>query len=211
MKNFRHWNLRYIIDKIKLLLYEKRNPEAPWLTLQATDILESYLKKTDIGFEWGSGRSTIWFAQKVKRLISIENDEYWYDKIKISLKEKNLTNVDYRLIQEHEEEIQPSDSKYIRAIDDFESNSLNFILIDGIFRGFCANKAVNKVKPFGLLIVDNINWFLPSDTISPSSIPISSAPASTEWKEFQKKTADWKCIWTSNGVTDTAIWIKPCK
>jgi hypothetical protein len=28
-------------------------------------------------------------------------------------------------------------------------------------------------------------------------------------QEFHRRVADWPCIWTSNGLTDTAIWTKP--
>ena len=35
------------------------------------------------------------------------------------------------------------------------------------------------------------------------------APATAGWAEFLDKVAAWRCIWTTNGVWDTVIWIKP--
>jgi hypothetical protein len=86
-------------------------------------------------------------------------------------------------------------------------------LVDGVtrLRADCALACVAKLKPGGVLIVDNPNWFIPR---SPKSrAPNSRGPvagyASVAWSEFARQTADWQCIWTTNGITDTALWLKP--
>jgi len=67
-----------MFHKVKVTLYEWSHSNYPWLTQQANLILSTLLKPTDMGLEWGSGRSTIWFTQRVKYLTSVEHDEAWY-------------------------------------------------------------------------------------------------------------------------------------
>ncbi len=72
------------------------NPEHPWLTKEASFILVSLLKETDIGLEGGSGRSTLWFARRVKKLTSVEHNKNWYNKILKKLQGQKLDGkVDY--------------------------------------------------------------------------------------------------------------------
>ena len=48
-------------------------------------------------------------------------------------------------------------SAYARVLEEFPDASLDFVLVDGIFRNYCAVGSVSKVKPGGLIVVDN--WF----------------------------------------------------
>ena len=47
---------------------------------------------------------------------------------------------------------------YISAIDEFPEGSLDIVIVDGICRVECARRAVKKVKPNGLVVVDDTNW-----------------------------------------------------
>jgi predicted O-methyltransferase YrrM len=44
---------------------------------------------------------------------------------------------------------------YAEVIDDVVDGSLDFIVVDGHFREACLRRAVNKLRPGGLLIIDN--------------------------------------------------------
>jgi predicted O-methyltransferase YrrM len=101
--------------------------------------------------------------------------------------------------------------EYARAIEPFEGGALDFVLVDGIRREECARAALSKIAPGGLLVIDNANWFLPSRSRSPNSRRPrgADAHASPIWREVAEALEGWRRIWTSNGVTDTAIWIRP--
>ena len=58
----------YLYYRLKQKCFEKNNPGLPWLSPSAILIIDSWLRENDIGFEWGAGRSTIWFGKKVKKL-----------------------------------------------------------------------------------------------------------------------------------------------
>ena len=203
----KHWNLTYVINKVKTSIYYKLNPDKPWLTKDANQYLIQKLNKEMIGLEFGSGRSTIFFAKKLQHLVSVENNEDWYNKVSSQFKKKNINNVDYRLIKtglekEHE-------SAYYGAADEFVDGYFDFILIDGFARDLCSLKSISKLKEGGLFVIDNVNWFLPSDSISPNSISLNSKCGNANWEKVFGIIKDWEKKWTSNGVTDTAIFIKP--
>jgi hypothetical protein len=92
---------------------------------------------------------------------------------------------------------------YVRVLDEFADRSLDFI-----YRNYCAVGAVAKVKPGGLLVVDNVNWFLPSRSLSPTSPTLAQGPVDQTWQEVCRITRDWRSIWSSNGVCDTLILFK---
>ena len=93
MRDISHWSLRYFYNKFKVKLYERKYPEYPWLTEQANSILSTLLKPTDVGLEFGSGRSTIWFAKRIKYLTSVEHNKLWYDKVSKMIKENININL----------------------------------------------------------------------------------------------------------------------
>jgi len=184
------------------------HPDHPWLTPQANLILSTLLKPTDVGFEWGSGRSTLWFAQRVKHLTSVEHDKRWYEVVLGKLRAADLLNVNLLLKEIKGYEV-PEESPYVQVINKFNNNSLEFVLVDGIYRDLCANLVLEKIRPGGIIIVDNVNRFIPCDSISPNSRPKNADPESREWARFLNRVKYWYQIWTSSGIADTAIWFKP--
>jgi predicted O-methyltransferase YrrM len=201
MKNINHWSPRYIYDRLSLAIYEKQNKDHPWLTKDAIALLNSFLKKTDVGLEWGSGRSTVWFASKIQHLVSVEDNPEWYNVVKEKLVDKKLNNTDYYL--------QIEKDSYIGVVDKFPNNNLDFCLVDGhSWRSSCAVRSVDKIKTGGAIIIDNVNRYLPSNSRSPNSRNHQHGPASEEWQHFLELVKNWQVIWTSNGVFDTAFFIK---
>jgi predicted O-methyltransferase YrrM len=195
-----YWNIKYLKNRIFVYLYERLNPLTPWITKKAIDYLNSNLKNNYIGFEWGSGKSTIWLAKRVKKLVSVENDIYWYKKIKLMLENYYFN--------ENEKKDNPSHSRYINLIDKFENEYFDFIFVDGIFRDHCALKSIKKLKKGGILVIDDIHWFLPSNSKTLGSISLDKKPLNALWERFIKEIMNWEKIWTTNGIHDTGIFIK---
>lgn len=194
-RTIKHWTPRYIFNRISLFIWEKFNPNLPWLTKDSIYIIENLISKKDRMLEFGSGRSTIWFSSIVNSLTSIESDKKWYLKISDEIKNLNQSEI-LHLTKENE---------YISFIKQLEDKSLDIVLIDGAYRETCANKILKKMKSNGLLIIDNANWFLYNPlTYSPSSLK-SLDEMSIEWQDFNSNTIDFRKIWTTNGVTDTLI------
>jgi predicted O-methyltransferase YrrM len=194
------------------MAYERRNPDAPWLTAESVAFLERRLGPDHVGFEWGSGRSTVWFARRVRHLTSIEHDPHWYEAVTRRLDERGVApKVTCRRIARDDAVL--IDHPYVSAISDLDDGALDFCLVDGLteLRAHCALACLPKLKTGGIAIVDNANWSLPHEPRSraPNSRGPAEGYASAEWQAFASQVADWPCIWTTNGVTDTAIWTKP--
>lgn len=209
MRLFSHWSPRYIRDRVMEMLYQKAFPDHPWMTKDANKILDSLLRPDDVGLEFGSGRSTLWFARRVRHLISIERNPVWYGKINEKLQSQGIGNVKYIYNVQDNDESKRSPVAYAAIFDEIQDSSLDFVLIDGLFRGLCAGHAIRCVKPGGMIIIDNVNWYLPSDSRAPRSLKSNAAPTS-DWTDFYETTNTWRRIWTTSGVTDTAIYFKPC-
>jgi hypothetical protein len=93
--------------------------------------------------------------------------------------------------------------------DEFERESLDFVLVDGQLRHECAAVALHLIKPGGILIIDNAEWFIPHNSHSPGAIARTGAPVSDGWTAVLAELGHWRLVWTSNGVWDTAIYCKP--
>jgi len=196
-RTFRHLTPTYIADRIRVFGYQRLHPEWPWLTADMVKILEGWLQPGDRGLEWGSGRSTVWFARRVASLVTVEHDATWANWVRTAIFDSGLNNVEYHVVTSREE--------YVAA-----GNGLfDFVLVDGMdgTRDLCALRAISLLRPGGVLIVDNCNWFIPSGSRSPASVRLK--PANDNWVEFLTEVTAWRKIWTSDGVTDTALWLKP--
>ena len=199
---------RYIFDRFRQMRYERGHTDDPWLTPAAIRLLETLLRPSDRGVEFGSGRSTIWFAQRVAALTSVEHDEQWHAKVSAELKARGLDNVDYVLARPDQPVERGGESRYARSALEFGDASVDFALIDGHYRDHSAKFILPKIKPGGMLIIDNVNWVLPSQSRSPNSRTPELGPHGEIWCEVANELLQWRSIWTSSGVWDTAVFIK---
>ena len=202
MRQFKHLTPIYMMDKIKLLIYASFHKNDPWLTRQSIEFLDSSLRRIDFGIEFGSGRSTIWLGKRVGHLISIEHDEHWFKRVQVNIKENNLhEKIELRLAGDK--------ISYISIIDQMEKDSVDFCLIDGEYRDDVANRVLEKMKMNSILVIDNINWYIPNDySRSPNTRRTKDGYKNESWETFHKSVQNWRYFWTSNGITDTGIWIK---
>jgi len=189
--------------------YQKTCPDHPWLTRQANSILDTYLKKTDRGLEFGSGRSSMWFAQRIAHLTSVEHHEGWYKQVSQMFADNHVDNVDYRHCPKVAQDADPAGSGYVKVVEEFDPGSLDFALVDGIYRDHVAAAVLPKLRPGGVLIIDNINHYFPSGSHSPNSRSTRDGPNGDLWKRVHDEVSSWRYIWTSSGVSDTAFFFKP--
>ncbi len=201
MRKFNHWTPRYIYHRLGLSLYQWSYPDVPWLVRGMVDILGNWLKPTDRGIEWGSGRSTIWFAERVGSLVSVEHSPDWYKRVCEKLEQKGLQNVEYYLCED--------EADYCKVAEMFPSESFDFCLVDGVARDECALATLSLLKPGGIIVVDNCNCYLPSNSRSPYSRKPEQGCYTEKWATYLDTVTEWRQIWTSDGVCDTSLWVKP--
>lgn len=187
MRNLRRGPV-YVARRVGYKLYERRHPDEPWLAQGAVHFLDRELPREGGGLEWGSGRSTAWFSQRLAHLTSIEMDAGWYATVKAQVN----GNVDLRHVPiEHGLDDTPDfpepTPRYVAVIDAWEDASLDFVLVDGHYRLACVRAALPKLKPGGLLAIDNTNWL---DDLARWGVPPS-----------------WPLVHQSENVmTQTSVW-----
>jgi predicted O-methyltransferase YrrM len=207
-RRFSHWTPQYIRDRLRWYYYFHKHPDVPWLSEEANALLETLIKPTDVGVEWGSGRSTCWLGRHVKHLVSVEEDRAWAEQVRGQVQKLGLTNVDFRFYEGmHLED--PESSEYVRVAQSFADNSIDFALVDGGWaREQCALAAIPKLKPGGVLIVDDIHYYLDRPTTAPSS-RYGLGHASNYWVQFLEIVQSWRMVVGTQGIKDTGFWIKP--
>jgi predicted O-methyltransferase YrrM len=208
MREIGHWTPRYVVNRVAWFMYERRNMDKPWLTPGATELLAELLLPSDTGLEWGSGRSTVWFAKRLKHLTSIEDNREWYKTVTKRLSEQNVTNVSYHHAPAPPEGEGARQSPYVAICSSVPDRSLGFALVDGSAREYCTTAVIPKIAPGGLLVIDNANWFFDHPTHSPGS-RMGKGPKNATWAEAAATLSNWRSIWTTQGISDTGIWIRP--
>ena len=163
----------------------------PWLTTGSIEFLEQYFleNKNPKVLEFGSGSSTVWFAQRTKNLTSIEHNENWHDIVKKKLSEMDNTTVNLILKE------RPYDS----ICSQFSTETFDLILVDGRDRIRCIKAAIHLLKPGGVMMLDNSNR--------------------ARYKEAYRLMKPWKCTKAKQDGKDacgfrlpgwtTTWWIKP--
>jgi predicted O-methyltransferase YrrM len=194
--------------RIRQALYQRAHPDAPWLTAEAVRLLNSMLRPSDIGAEFGSGRSTLWLACRCAHLTSVEHDEAWYSRVSAVLSNCGITNVDYQYHPRDELDPTGRRSAYVHVARLLADESIDVALVDGLYRDYVALHLLPKIRAGGMLVIDNVNRYLPSPTLSPNSLRPSAVPASAVWQQLAVTLARWRRIWTSDGVSDTAIFVR---
>lgn len=115
---------------------DKQGKPIPWYTYPAIDYLEQIDASEKCVFEYGAGFSTLYWCSRAKKVISLEADRGWYDKIS-------------KIIPDNGELIlRQSEEKYLEVIQQYDFN-FDVIIIDGEFRSACCKHALEKLAKGG--------------------------------------------------------------
>ena len=145
-------------------------------------------------FEWGSGRSTLWFADRVRSIVSIEYNKEWADKVTEMIGAKNVNNVELKYIPLDHAKHLPTPRiyeplpKYVSEIFNYPKESFDLVIVDGHYRLTCVDQCLDYIKPGGYLLIDNSN-----------RVPRHEWPVPQTWPLIHE---------SENVVTRTSIWQK---
>lgn len=116
----------------------------PWVTYSFIDLVKGRIHKQHDIFEFGSGNSTIFYAQLAGSVYSVEHDKDWYERsAKI-----NMANV--KMIQC---DLVP-DGDYCRSAV-ATGKKFHLVIVDGRDRVNCCKQAVGSLTDDGILVLDD--------------------------------------------------------
>ena len=147
-----------------------------WMDEEEQEFFMSHVKKSHKVLEWGSGNSTLHLQDKVKKLVSVEHNPEWYDKLQPQLKKSveyilatpNIPDWENQFsVVGQDENGQPQITKNIKADDgtfeDFcnyvaapslmTDHKFDIIFIDGRARVACAFASMFLIKPRGKIFI----------------------------------------------------------
>ena len=220
-RSYKHLIPSYLYYRARLFMTSRFNPTHPSLTLASIRLLERLLQPSHVGVEWGAGNSTGWFAERTAHLTSFETGPDYYTVVRDNLATRGLTNVDLQFVsfEPVASEQANHEHEWMQRAYALADQSLDYALIDSAPRACLCRTVVSKLKPGGLLILDNANWYFPppadlrpfpvGSIAVPAGFPESRDPGNVCTPAFLRDTAEWRRTWTTDGVTATLLMFKP--
>ncbi len=143
---------------------DRRGRPLPWLTYPAIDFLDSLDYSGRTVLEFGSGYSTLWWAERADSVVALEADQRWLDSMASSMP-ANATVMALPT--------DPAD-KYHRTVDvdSFLAEHLgerrfDVIVIDGVDRVGTARAALKYLTDDGFVVADNSDSHMLTDGTMP--------------------------------------------
>jgi len=123
---------------------DKSGKPLPWVTYSFIDFIQDRISKSHSIFEFGSGNSTLFYAERASSVAAVEHDEKWYSKM-MRLKPENVELI-----------FQPLESTGIYSRVPLQLNhKFDIIIIDGRDRVNCCQNTLNALSEKGVVVLDD--------------------------------------------------------
>jgi SAM-dependent methyltransferase len=116
----------------------------PWVTYSFIDFITARLNKSISVFEFGSGNSTFFYAEHAAKVVSVEHDKDWYDKV-VNKQPENAKMIFCELVRGGDYCQMPITLK----------EKFDIIIVDGRDRVNCCLQSVNALSPGGVVVLDD--------------------------------------------------------
>ena len=148
LKNFYILAYKYAQYKsiVKSSCINRDNYAIPWYTYPAIEYLCTLDFKNKSIFEFGSGNSSTFWANRSGWVVSVEHNKSWF-----TIATQNQNQNQTILLKNNKKE-------YLHAIS-LKPNKYDVIIIDGIYRSECARLVKNYLNRGGMVILDNSDWY----------------------------------------------------
>lgn len=115
----------------------------PWYTYPALEYVASLDFAEQSVLEFGSGASSLWWAQRARSVVSVEHDRRWLE----STLPQAPANLELTLATDED--------SYVGA---GSGRRFDVVVIDGIHRAKCARTIGPRMADGALVILDNSDW-----------------------------------------------------
>jgi hypothetical protein len=117
----------------------------PWYTYPAVEYLRQLDFRDRSVFEYGSGNSTLFWSGIAQRVVSVEHEREWFERMRA------VAPANCQMMFANDAD------GYVGAI--CRTSPHDVIIVDGQTRLRCASAAVEHLRPGGVIILDNSDWF----------------------------------------------------
>lgn len=131
----------YIIRKLLKL----GRPARPWWPVNCISEVTKLIDKESLVLEFGSGSSSFWLASKVKHITSIEDDFYWFSKVRDMVDSSEVSNLTL---------VYGKDFDY-HSPKNIDFSSFDFFVVDGNYRWLCIENIISHMKIGSIVYLDN--------------------------------------------------------
>ena len=146
-----HASLRVLREEGWLRSYREGRPVTrggqplPWFTYAAIGFLEERLPRDAMVFEFGAGNSTLWFAQRCVRVVSVDPNREWAERIG-AIAPANAEVVFHGHPSDRDGYVSEIASRGVRW---------DVVVIDSAWRGESGRVAVENLSDRGVIVWDN--------------------------------------------------------
>jgi hypothetical protein len=117
--------------------------QIPWYTYSFLDAISDRIPSDLRVFEYGSGNSTKWWAERTEAVVSVEHHEGWYKRVSFEMPPN--VKLLYRELE---------NNAYANAILE-AGGKFDLIILDGRKRVDCSKVCVEALSDRGVIIWDN--------------------------------------------------------
>lgn len=140
--------VRYLPVWSHLLQPSTLESAMPWLPFRVIDRLDEHLTTRSRVFEYGGGGSTLWFAAHAGHVVTVEHDDVWFSALQSAVG----CQPESTLLQRGSAN---DFAEYVHAISIYPDGYFDVVVVDGRERVRCVEAAMPKVRPRGLLVLDD--------------------------------------------------------
>lgn len=119
----------------------------PWISYDAQAVIDAHLTKASRVLEFGSGMSTVWYAERAGDVVSTEDYEPWFDQVNAIIAARSIANIHYKFARNADE--------YTSFTDEERGDGFDLIMVDGSVRDLCIRRSLDLLRPRGMLYLDN--------------------------------------------------------
>jgi hypothetical protein len=120
----------------------------PWLPYSVIEALTPRAVGARV-FEYGGGGSTLWIGARAAQVTTVEHDQQWYGALTRATTDLANVTILLRTLEARD------GMSYVSTIGEDDDRCFDIVIVDGRRRMECVRRAMSKVTPGGLLVLDD--------------------------------------------------------
>jgi predicted O-methyltransferase YrrM len=134
-----------------------REIEGPWLNAPSLRFLKRLVRPGWRVFEFGSGRSTTWYAKRVASVVALESARDWYQEVAAHLAPVDGARVELLPAREFPARLEKERDSFfdLIVVDGPGVDEHGSELPSELGRTGCVHASITKVRPGGVIMLDN--------------------------------------------------------